>query len=369
MRALTSASNLFRRKLCPGSENAEANVAEFQGDNAPADEGRLLHPFACNLNLKRDHLTGPQQSLLGIAQQGTAELMRAAARAFDCYDPPAKWIEERLDLIGPDGDKLLDGQSDAAYLWADHNAAAVEDFKLGFVKVTPAEQNYQLAAYAVMWTDYLGVDRILVALNQPRNRKDQRLTLAVYERRQLNNLRADIAGIVHAARDPKAPRIAGNPQCDFCRAKLFCDEYKARFEPLAVRPDVVSIETLPQEQLHRLGIACKTADQIKRMVFEEIRRRIEAGEMDNWELEDSGELRELTDIVGAFRELAAYFSNIGGFTGQAFTECTKIEWGKLTKLVRELTGFSQNRSAGLINELLNPYISRKKKKESVQPIP
>lgn len=369
MRATTSASNVFRRKLCPGSHHAEANVAD-DGGNEAADEGTLLHPFACNRKLARDHLTEPQRTLLANADYGTEELIHKAVKAFDLSisGPPATWIEERLDVIGPDGEKLYDGQSDIAMLWSDANVAAIQDFKLGFVEVTAAESNYQVASYGVAWSDYLSTDRILVAINQPRKRRDERLTTAVYDKPGIEKARRELAAIVHAAEDLNAPRIAGEEQCRFCRAKLFCDAYKARFAPLATRPEAQTIAMLDTPELHRLGVACKTADRIKRSVFDEIRVRILADEMPGWELKETGEARALSDVVAAYRELSSYFENIEGFDGKAFTDCTDVSWTRLTSLVRRLTGFPEPRAKALINELLNPFIVRTPKNSTPRPI-
>lgn len=369
MRAITSASNIFRRKLCPGSHHAEAAVADLT-DNAPADEGTLLHPFACKPSLKRDHLTAAQQNLLTLADSISEELKTTVTRTVGTFDAePAVWTNTRLDLFGPDNEKLYDGEADVTFLWAESDVAAVQDFKLGFVEVSPAETNYQLASYAVMWSDYLQTERIFVAINQPRNRtRETRLTIAQYDKTSIQFARKSLAAIFHAASELHAPRIPGEEQCRFCKAKLFCDPYKARFSVLAVRPDVLTLEFLQREELHRLGIACKTAAQVAPMIFEEIRRRIEAGEMEGWELKDSGETRELTDIVAAYQELSSYFRNIGGFTGKAFTDCTQIQWTKLTALVRKLTGFTENRSKATINEILNPLILRKPKTPSPTPI-
>src|ERR1039458_1826102 len=42
-RASISASNFYRRALCPGSLNAEAGLPEVGGTNAAAERGTFLH--------------------------------------------------------------------------------------------------------------------------------------------------------------------------------------------------------------------------------------------------------------------------------------------------------------------------------------
>lgn len=363
MRAVTSASNIHRRKLCPGSHNAEANVID-DTSSAPADEGKLLHPFAQNPKLKRDHLTDKQRALLEKADRSTKDLLLSATTVF-LRSPGALYTEVEGMLYGPDGEELFPGTSD--FVQSFEIGAVVQDFKMGFVEVEEAPSNYQLASYGVMWGDYLQVLRVIVAVNQPRA-FGKGLTSAIYDAGARDAARREIAAIYHAALDKNAPRIAGETQCRFCKAKLFCDEYKKRFTALDIRPESQTIATLDSDELKRFAVAVKCAKSIERQVMDEMRRRIESGEITDWKLKETGETRELTDVVGAYKELAAYFEEIGGFTGAKFTECTSVTWTKLTKLVQELSGFSQSRAAALLNDLLNPYITRKPKTPSPTPI-
>lgn len=363
MRATTSASNIHRRKLCPGSHNAEASVID-DSSSAPADEGKLLHPFAQNPALKRDHLTDKQIALLQKADTATRSLLIDAQSTFGSK-PGALYTEVEGMLYGPDGEQLFPGTSD--YVQHFTGGALVQDFKMGFVEVEEAPSNYQLAAYGVIWGDYLEVPRVIVAVNQPRA-FGRGLTSALYDRGARDSARREIAAIYHAALDKNAPRIAGEKQCRYCRAKLFCDAYKERFKILAARPEAQTIATLDDDTLKRFAVGIKQAKSIERQVMEEMRRRIEAGEITDWQLKATGETRELTDVVGAYRALADYFEPIGGFTGAKFTECTAVVWTKLTALVKELTGFPEQRSARLLNELLNEFITRKPKSQSPTPI-
>lgn len=362
MRAPTSASNIFRRKLCPGSHNAEANTVD-ESSGAPADEGKLLHPFAQNPALKRDHLTDKQRQLLTKADQGTLKLRSQALMTF--REPGPIYTEVQGTLYGPDGEELFPGTSD--YVQHFEGGAAVQDFKMGFVDVTEAPSNYQLAAYGVIWTDYLEVPSAIVAVNQPQ-KIGSGLTTALYDRKALDNARREIAAIYHAALDKNAPRIAGEMQCRFCRAKLHCDAWKERFGVLALRPEAQTIAVLDNDTLKKFAIGIKQAKSIERQVMDEMKRRITDGEITDWMLKETGETRELTDVVGAYRALADYFEPIGGFTGARFTECTSVVWTKLTKLVKELTGFSEQRSGALLNELLNEFTTRKPKQPTPTPI-
>jgi hypothetical protein len=51
IRMTTSASNLLRRKLCPGSANAERDIPE-QPESEDATEGTLLHAMMADPSMK-----------------------------------------------------------------------------------------------------------------------------------------------------------------------------------------------------------------------------------------------------------------------------------------------------------------------------
>jgi hypothetical protein len=363
MRDTTSASNIFRRKLCPGSAQAEAGIID--DDSGPAaDEGTLLHPFACNPKLARDHLEPHQRQLLEKADRGTTELMERAHQTFGRTerDARATWIEEKLTVRGPDGEALFTGRADMALDYPEAKAVVVQDFKMGFLDVTEAPANYQLASYAIAWSDALGAGYALVGINQPRGRG---LTTALYDLPGLQAARRELAAIVHASEDRNAPRIPGELQCQWCKAKLFCEEYTRRFRALSPLTEARSIAGVNNDELAQFAIAIKTARRIEHQVMAEVRRRIEAGEMPGWELTENGETREVTDIVGAYSALKDFFSELGGLDPKRFTACTKLSLTALSELVHELTGFPHSRAKKLVSELLNPFITRKPK----QPTP
>lgn len=369
MRSVTSGSNIFRRRLCLGSHNAETGLADNFGP--AADEGTLLHPFASNRKLKRDHLTPSQQNLLWVADRSTEKLIGTAEHVFGADSAArAEWIEERLDVIGPDGEKLFDGQCDLAIDFRDATlpGVVVEDFKMGYIDVTEAASNDQLASYALMFTDYTGTDRAIVGINQPRG--TERLTVALYERPQLEAARRELAAILHAAEDRNAPRIPGESQCRYCRAAaaLTCEEFKRRFMPLALAPETRSIKTLDSDELGKFGILVKQAVRIAPAVMSEIALRAENGEMPGWELVQNGETRTVTDIVSAYNVLRDYFENLGGIDPKRFTACTKLSLTDLAEYFAELTGFSQGRAKAVLNDLLNPFIERKAKRPTPTPI-
>lgn len=69
-----SASNLLRRKLCPGSLRLESKMAPLPDDEWSA-EGRLLHLHMANRELTRDGLTEEQREALQTVEKLEAEFI------------------------------------------------------------------------------------------------------------------------------------------------------------------------------------------------------------------------------------------------------------------------------------------------------
>lgn len=372
MRETTSASNVYRRKLCPGSARAEAAVIE-QGNTDAADEGTLLHPFACDRRLSREHLTDKQRALLARADSAD-ESLEAQARdwmgvaVIGDTAAPAVYRFERLEIKGPDRERLFSGESDLVRYWPTRAGALIEDFKLGFVQVPPAAHNYQLAAYAVMWRDFLELDSALVAINQPKTKGG--VSLAEYKPDGIEKARRELAAIVHASEDASAPLIAGEDQCRFCRAKLHCEAYKQKFQPLALKPDAQVIGDLEPDKLKAMLEAVRFAARIADPVIAEVTRRVEEQEpgFEDWMMKDNGETKQFTDLVGAFRAVSDYMAAVGrDFTGTDFTDCTELKWTRLLELFQERTGFPKTRAQKLLLEIVNPFLTFKPKRKTPTP--
>ena len=104
------------------------------------------------------------------------------------------------------------------------------DKKYGRKEVTPAEANMQLRSYAVMGAKRWTPDKILVSINQPRLKFEDRLSMAEYTKDEIPAARDHILRVWDAAHAPNAPRIAGFEQCRYCKAKLICDAYRAKYD-------------------------------------------------------------------------------------------------------------------------------------------
>ncbi len=75
-RSLTSASNIARRELCPGSAYAESQFPD-QEDSEDSAEGTLLHDLDANMDKDRSGLKGEQIDVLRFAAETDAAIFRA----------------------------------------------------------------------------------------------------------------------------------------------------------------------------------------------------------------------------------------------------------------------------------------------------
>ena len=148
--------------------------------------------------------------------------------------------------------KLFPGHVDRWRYYPRLKVLIIIDKKYGRKEVTPAEANMQLRSYAVMGAKRWTPDNILVAINQPRLKFEDRLSMAEYTKDEIPAARDHILRVWDAAHAPNAPRIAGFEQCRYCKAKLICDAYRAKYEFLTT-PAEDGLEAFTV-QLKELGL-------------------------------------------------------------------------------------------------------------------
>lgn len=311
-RALTTPSNLRRRKLCPGSARLEKGCTDV--DTEDARRGRLFHRYWTNPNYERALLTPDERDLLQRADQLHGDVLGV----LNMDGAPAMHVEETI--TGLHG--RLTGTPDLVYLWPQARAALVEDLKSGFAVVERAELNLQLRGYAVLAVENYSkapLDTVYVSILQPRLwSPSERTTLAQYSMADIGKAAHEINGIIDRTEDPKAPLIAGEEQCRFCRAKLLCPAFrKAIGKPLAKYKTEAELSKAKREaeierrvkrcndaQLEKLYEALKIARYTDDIVVAECRARIRAGRFDNFVLGKESEARSVQQVNKAVALLA-----------------------------------------------------------------
>lgn len=304
MRAVTSASNVFRRALCPGSERMEAQFPEEE-ESAQSREGQLLHACDADPNRDRSTLKQSQRDLLEIAARLDEQVFERAAEQFGIGpEEPFETGRERELWVHRGIKAELPGHCDLWRYYPQIGLLLIIDKKYGFKQVTPAAANYQLRSYALGGAEeWPRTANVVVAITQPRLSFDERVSMAVYTDADFEPARKELFGILDAARKPGAPLRAGEEQCRYCKAKMICRAYKEQFmiEPVGA----AELATCTDEQLSRILVAIQFAGFIKDKAKDEARKRIAAGGMKGWKLGKPTEDRSVADVGKALLSLQA----------------------------------------------------------------
>lgn len=356
-RPTTSASNLHRRKLCPGSERMEEGLADEESEQSR--EGSMLHGYDANPELDRGMLRPYHRDLLRISEELDQMVFERAYAQFgiDEKEPFEGGREEELEVLGEDDALLLPGHCDLWRYWPRIKLLSIHDKKFGYKVVTPAAANIQLRGYAMAGAQRWDPDNIITAVSQPRLSFDERLTVAMYTRGNITQARQELDWILMGARQPNAPLVAGEEQCRYCKAKLICAAYAEKYTRIATLADR-SIEECDDSQLDKVLVAIDFAGQIKEQARDEARKRVAAGRMPNYKLGKASEIRKVPDV----RKAMAFLEMRGDVTRADVLECADISLGDLEEKIRKRKGCTWKAAREIVDSTLSQVIERKEKK-------
>ncbi len=356
-RAVTSASNLFRRALCPGSERMESGLPDEDSDDSR--EGTLLHNHDDDAHPELfGGLTLEQLDLLKMSRRLDQIVFQAVQFQFKLGESTPKFFDHReirLNYLG------LPGHADRLRYYPDPQLAIVIDKKFGRKEQVPAALNKQLRAYAVMTAEWVTVKDCVVAITQPRLSFDERITMAAYTAEDIAAARDEIDEILGAAADPDAPLVAGEEQCRYCKAKIKCPAYAEMMAPLTQDLKIVtktSLDLATPVQISKLLIAIQFADHIKEQVRGIARKMIDAGLIEDWTLGKSSSYRKITDSAKAI----ALLQLKGDLDRDEILACSNPSLGKLKDKLRDKLALGAKEANDLINETLASVIEVEEKR-------
>ena len=370
IRTLTSSSNLRQRELCPGSAAAEEGIPNQ--DNVYSSEGTLMHEHDANPEKDRSGLTEEQQNTLKLARQLDDEIFSAiiSEMEIDQNEPFVEGHEEER-WFRKGFKSLFVGHNDYHIFYPNLGLVIVIDKKFGRTPVTGAESNRQLMSYAVMAGEAVDAKHVIVAVNQPRVAFDERVTVAHYDREALKAAKELIISIYDNAHNadgsPRqdAPRVAGEEQCRWCKAKLSCDAYRAKYEILvepASFPKETFIEklhSLTDQQLDQVFVAVKFADMIADAAKDEILKRMTEGGMQNYITSSTGSTASITDNSVALKLLMEAGLPLSSVARPKTNEDLADAW-------QEVVGGTQKAAKETIKKILEPVMEFKPKSPSLK---
>ena len=370
-RPVTSASNLRRRQLCPGSQRMELGLPE--DDSEQSREGQLLHDYDAHPEYDRSILPPNQRDLLERNDSLTVTLSERLTKVVGAA--PVEPIHETTianDLISGTPDFVAVFPVNESPVW-------VNDSKFGYKTVERAELNIQLRVYAVLVCDkYCRATpkRVFTSITQPRLPYDERITLAEYSPDDIEASREQIKEILDAAGKEDAPLVAGEEQCRYCKAKLICPEFQAKMMPLptlALQPEKTlskrsrevyleqKLSEIGDDQIEKLLLARAFANMISDPLMDEARKRIAAGALDNYFLSKPSIEREITDSQRAIALLT-----LGKVASRdKIIAMSSIPLGKIEEVYRKQTNCTWKQAREKIDKVLRSVIELKEEKPRV----
>lgn len=378
MRSVTSASNIHRRAACQGSEKLEAGLPEET--SVQAEEGRLLHQYYSNPKLDRSFLKPHQQELLRIAGNNDEQVFERVTQQFNILSSEsfeesyegALWFHHSED--GP----LFPGHFDRMRIYPRINFGIIIDQKFGRLTVEPAEANLQLRAYAAMANQERGCTEVAVAISQPRLSYEQRLTLAAYNKADIDASIEQLERIWFDAKNPQAPLRASDSACRYCRARSVCPEFaRVMAEGLALIPSVSgtvakreaeitrTLAEATDEAIGQILNAIQFAGFIDDATKDEARRRIQddpdASKRIGWKLGKESSKRKIVDPARAIAKLMLR----GVLTRDEIFECSAPSLTKLQDKLIEKKKIGYKEAKELVNEILGDAIENEPKSQSL----
>jgi len=195
-----------------------------------------------------------------------------------------------------------------------------------------------------------------------------------YTPAQIEESKEQINAIWDASHNPDgspredAPRFAdAQEQCRYCRAKLKCDAYTAKYGWMTLpAPDGKEVfagrlAEISDSKLAQVWEAIVFSKIVEGSAKSEIIKRIEAGGMSMFELKDTGNTSTINDTPKAMRLLRSY-----GLTDDEIMLCAKLTKEGLAEKIREHEGCTIVASKKKLNELLAPVLTVTPKSPSVK---
>lgn len=376
-RATTSASNIFRRFLCPGSERLEEGLPEDESEQSR--EGVLLHAMDANPALDRATLKPDQRDLLKLSGELEEFVFARAIERFKIGpdEPYTQGTEEEL-WVHKGIRAFIPGHCDKWRHYHKRGLLVIVDKKFGYIETTPAAANYQLRTYAVAgehrWTP---VSDVVVAITQPRLPYEERVTMATYTFCDIAAAKQELFAIKEASARPDAPLRAGEEQCRYCKAKMLCSAFQEKFQgglklipfpssglSVPAREEQISqvLAAMPDEKLALVLDSLQLAGFVADPARDEARRRVASGRLPGWKLDKPKQVRDVVDPERAIALLTVSQT----LSQTEVLACSAPSLKKLETKIREKTDCTWKEARETIDRTLAPVLEHSEQKPALK---
>jgi CRISPR/Cas system-associated exonuclease Cas4 (RecB family) len=339
-----SASGMSRLALCAGSWNLESTLPE-QEPNQYMQLGTDVHAVLAGTK-EFDELTPEGQDIATRCLSDYADMIAQ----LDLGERTKEIVEERFWY-----DDLYSGAIDRIDLFGD--TAVVTDYKTGRTAQSKASENQQLKAYAVLVKKaFPEIKTILVAIIQP---LAGGTTIAEYNEEELVAAEKEIVGIIHAAKNPNAPRTPNPDACKWCRAKSICPEVRATHNEIQLISGAV-VNQLSNTELVAIDDKAEIVEDFIAEIRKEIKQRLMSGQQITGRLLGKGRItRVISDADSARMQLEPIMGIV------PFLRSCKISITALEKEYASATGLKLKEAKAELEDKLGWLIDTKESEPSV----
>lgn len=323
---LPSASSIEACFLCPGRWLAQQGLSESE-KSEDAERGTRIH----------EALENGSFSMLSDDESETAERCLAIRTTVT-----NRWVEgfesiqleimyeERIWLHDENLNPLISGKAD--FIIIQQKRALIIDYKTGRNEAEESAKNEQLRTLAVLVAENYDVEEVTVGIIQPW--VTSKPELCVYQKEDLAKSKARLLRLLDEIKKSDAPRVAGESQCKYCKAKAFCPETHNEvrvMETVAQAP----IQSMTGEQiaffLNKRNLIEKTFDAIE----DEGLRRLnqDPDSIPGWCLKPGVVRESIIDVQGVFSRLHGK-----GISADRFAGACSLTKTNLKSLIKEVSG-------------------------------
>lgn len=338
----TSASNASADAACPGRHLAQRDAP--QSTSKYSQSGRKIHEALAQFTSVDRKANRPLWEHLSLEEQETYHACRELAskltvQYFGTLEPTYReFKEQRYWAKFKAGGVELAHSGQADLVARSGNRALIIDYKTLPGDVPESAKNLQLRDLACLVRGhFVPTDEVAVAIVQPFVTRSPEL--CVYRKADLERATQEMFQRVFASNAAGSPRIAGELQCKFCRAKSGCVEYQ-KWAGQITPPAMLSVLSVPMAAWSpqqcaiaaaALGPCEKFLDEMKAMLKQRLTQ--DPAAVPGWELKPGAMRESINNPQGVYERFAA----LGGKVEQ-FMPCVDVAKGRLRDALNELTG-------------------------------
>jgi len=359
----TSASAAYADLLCPGRHLAQRGQPDHKGPEA--ESGNRVHAALAGGDIPVDP---KERDVVEVCQRIESDLVAQ----FFPGEADRKVIREQRFYVQvpygtaeakePAGYYLHSAKPDVVYRTV--NRALILEYKSLSGEVQDSQSNLQLRDQAVIAGGSLMiVGDIGVAVIQPLFTHKPDIT--VYTASDRRRAETEMFDRIRRSNDPSSPRIPGERQCKYCRARLLCVEHQKWAASMV--PAVLTVLDVPLAQWtpEQRALFCER-EPVARAWLEHAKEAMEAGlERDpNFVPGFCMKPNSPTETIVKAQETFDRFIAVGGKPEQ-FMPCVKVQKTPLKAAVGSVLGKKGKALDAAMSEMLSGLTETKPRKATL----